>query len=372
MKRLRRLSRWFRSFRPLTLCMSFIFLFSLPSAVMAHPLSTSFTEINVDEKHVDVSFALDELSVLEQLQIDANQDGRLDPMETEAQAANIAGMIEQFVTIQLDGMSQRGEWQSVEYRQSQDKWVVETTVRYALPAKSEQLTLQDRFYENSQESVAYTNFVSIAKEGQTTETILKGDDRSWSLPLQQAEAMNNSSWWSFFKLGMEHILTGYDHLLFLFALLLARQSLKEHIQVVTAFTIAHSITITLGVMGIVSLPGRFVESFIAFSICYVAAENIFRRKIQLRWSLTFLFGLIHGLGFAGILTEMNIPKSHLAVSMLSFNLGIEVIQIALILCVVPVLRWVQQKQLYPVAANIASSLIIAMGGLWLFERIFSS
>ena len=112
------------------------------------------------------------------------------------------------------------------------------------------------------------------------------------------ETKSVSSWTSFLKLGMLHILTGYDHLLFLLALLVWKQSFKQYAAIVTSFTIAHSITISLAVLGIVDLPSRFVEAVIAFSICYVAAENLFRKEIRHRWGLTFLFGLIHGLGFA--------------------------------------------------------------------------
>ena len=125
----------------------------------------------------------------------------------------------------------------------------------------------------------------------------------------EAHSDSTSGWFSFLKLGMNHILTGYDHLLFLLSLLIARQTFKQIATTITAFTIAHSITLTLTVLGMIDVPSSFVEPAIALSICYVALENIFRQKISYRWVITFVFGLIHGMGFADILKEMNIPKN---------------------------------------------------------------
>ena len=127
---------------------------------------------------------------------------------------------------------------------------------------------------------------------------------------------------SFFLLGIEHILTGYDHLLFLLALILRGGNLWSLFKIITAFTIAHSITLALAALNIVMLPERLVEATIALSIAYVAAENLFMRKaVSHRWAVSFLFGLVHGFGFSNVLRELGLPKEGLLWSLLNFNLG---------------------------------------------------
>ncbi|MBI2248151.1 MAG: HupE/UreJ family protein [Armatimonadetes bacterium] len=137
----------------------------------------------------------------------------------------------------------------------------------------------------------------------------------------------------FVLLGIRHILTGYDHVLFLLSLLMLGGGLRALFKIVTAFTVAHSITLSLAVLNIVALPARWVESIIAASIIYVAAENLWRRQSALRnrWLVTFAFGLVHGLGFASILQELNLPRAGVAVSLLSFNLGVEMGQLAIVI-----------------------------------------
>ncbi|MFJ5758979.1 HupE/UreJ family protein [Neobacillus sp. NPDC093182] len=244
----------------------------------------------------------------------------------------------------------------------------------------------------------YVNLISFEFAGTTGQAILQGKERTWTILLAEAQEeqpqdgqtaqpkenqeqqdqseanpqveKSNSSWFSFFKLGMLHILTGYDHLLFLLALLLRKQTFKQYAAIITSFTIAHSITISLAVLGVITLPSRFVESVIAFSIVYVALENIFRKEIRHRWGLTFLFGLIHGLGFANILKEMNIPRGDLAVAIVNFNIGIEVVQLALVLLVLPLLTYMFKLQSSKIIIRIGSIIVAALGAFWLIERLF--
>src|SRR5436309_1729579 len=129
----------------------------------------------------------------------------------------------------------------------------------------------------------------------------------------------------FLLLGVKHIWTGYDHLMFLFALLLVCDNFKSAIQIVTFFTVAHSITLALATLNLVWVSSRVVEPSIAASIVYVGLENIIRSEgPKGRWLITFLFGLIHGLGFASVLREMGVSSSTgVAVPLVSFNLGVE-------------------------------------------------
>ncbi len=170
---------------------------------------------------------------------------------------------------------------------------------------------------------------------------------------------------------MNHILSGYDHLLFLLSLLIARQSFKQFVKVITAFTIAHSLTLTLTVLGLIHVPTSIVEPAIAISICYVALENIFRKSVSYRWVLTFLFGLIHGMGFADILTEMNIPKGALAIDLASFNIGIEIIQLAIVIILSPLLILLHRSKISRKVIVSISTIAFLLGGIWLIERLLA-
>jgi hypothetical protein len=144
--------------------------------------------------------------------------------------------------------------------------------------------------------------------------------------------------WRFGRLGVEHIFTGYDHLAFLMGLLVAAGTVGTLVKVVTSFTVAHSITLALATFGAVSLPSRLTESLIAVSIGYIAAENLLDFRVMPRHYVTFFFGLIHGFGFSTVLREMELPRSDLALSLFSFNAGVEVGQIAIVLLAFPLIR----------------------------------
>jgi hydrogenase/urease accessory protein HupE len=175
----------------------------------------------------------------------------------------------------------------------------------------------------------------------------------------------------FIVLGIEHILTGYDHMAFLLALIVIGLSIKEVLKIITAFTIAHSITLLLAAMQVVSLNSRIVESVIAFSICFVALENLLKKKVNYRWLVTFGFGLIHGFGFASVLQELIVGKSNLLVSVVSFNLGVEVGQLMIFLVLLPVLYLLKNKIEFRKVTVGVSLAIFMLGFTWLIERGFN-
>jgi hydrogenase/urease accessory protein HupE len=177
--------------------------------------------------------------------------------------------------------------------------------------------------------------------------------------------------------GMHHILIGYDHIAFLLALLLGARKLKEMVAVVTSFTVAHSITLLLAAMDVVRLPSRITESLIALSIVYVAVENFFIKDAKHRWVLTFAFGLVHGLGFSSVLRERLQDIDSIAVPVVSFNLGVELGQISILLVVFPLLAWIRKGSDETTSARrqqllvrIGSTPILVLGLAWLVDRIF--
>ncbi|WP_157260037.1 HupE/UreJ family protein [Chamaesiphon minutus] len=174
---------------------------------------------------------------------------------------------------------------------------------------------------------------------------------------------------SFIGLGIEHILTGYDHILFLISILMLGGGLRYLIKVVTAFSISHSITLTLAVLNIVSVPSRWVEIFIALSIAYIAAENLWRKEPNLaRWQLAFGFGLIHGLGFSSALQELELPRNNLAVSLLSFSAGIEIGQISIVLLTYVCLSYLRKLPWDLAIRRLISVGVVVMSGIWFWER----
>jgi hydrogenase/urease accessory protein HupE len=176
---------------------------------------------------------------------------------------------------------------------------------------------------------------------------------------------------SFLRMGIEHILTGYDHLVFLFGLLLVGGRTRSLIGVVTAFTLAHSITLALAALQIWSPPSRVVEEGIALSIVYVGLENLFVKNAEGRWRITLPFGLIHGFGFASALREVAVARTQIPIALVSFNLGVEIGQLLVMALVVPPLMWLRKKKLIDRRTTIVLSVCVAgAGATWLIARVF--
>jgi HupE / UreJ protein len=173
----------------------------------------------------------------------------------------------------------------------------------------------------------------------------------------------------FVRMGVWHIFTGYDHLVFLLGVLLIGGSFKAMLKVVTSFTIAHSITLALAAFSIVNLPGRLVESGIALSIMYIAVENLFFKKFDRRWMITFFFGLVHGFGFAGALKEVNLSRQLLATALFSFNLGVEAGQLCIAAALLPAIVYLSRLPISALVVRVCSVMIFALGTFWFWMRV---
>jgi len=208
---------------------------------------------------------------------------------------------------------------------------------------------------------------------------------------EQAMQLQAPSAWKTLKQyvveGIWHIWLGYDHILFLLSLLLPavlvrmqnhwepapslRRSLIEVLKVVTAFTLAHSITLSLAVLGFVSLPSRFVESTIAASIIVAALNNIRGSIEKKRWVMAFAFGLIHGFGFASALADLGLPQGALALALVGFNLGVEIGQMAIVAVFVPIAFALRGTGFYRrVLLPVGSILIAIIAAYWFAQRAF--
>jgi hydrogenase/urease accessory protein HupE len=180
--------------------------------------------------------------------------------------------------------------------------------------------------------------------------------------------------------GIEHIFLGYDHITFLVAVVLWARRLVPVIKIVTAFTIAHSMTLSLATLNVVAIPSTIVEPAIAASIVYVAMENFVTCNIDGRWRVTFAFGLVHGFGFAGALREIGLPTNAVVTALAAFNIGVEIGQVAIVSMVVPALigldRLMAVDRTKPVrAASLVyalSALITVLGSYWFVTRMFDA
>ena len=199
---------------------------------------------------------------------------------------------------------------------------------------------------------------------------------------------NHTPWQQFLDYlatGVTHIWKGYDHILFLLSLLLPAVVVRgkkrwvpsegfgvafiDVLKIVTAFTVAHSITLSLATLQVVSLPARISESAIAMSVVLAALNNLFPIIRGRRWVVAFCFGLIHGFGFASVLTDLGLPSGVLALALVGFNLGVEVGQIAIVAIFLPVAYLLRRTWLYRSLVLVGgSSAIVAVAALWFVER----
>ena len=221
----------------------------------------------------------------------------------------------------------------------------------------------------------HQTFLNVYEDAElTTQAILGGADTEYEYFLGTRQGV-----WAvlqrFVPSGVHHILIGPDHLLFLIGLLLLGGSVRQLLLVVTAFTIAHSITLSLAVLNVVTPPARLVEPIIALSIVYVGLDNLLARGGRdMRIWIALVFGLIHGFGFASVLREMGLPSGALGWSLFSFNFGVELGQLAVVLVVAAILWRIRSYsavagQRIAVAGSIA---VIAAGAFWFVERVFLS
>lgn len=234
---------------------------------------------------------------------------------------------------------------------------------------------------------SHRQFVIISDENGSviTKKLLKAEDFTLEVPVGEAgsagkiptSAGNLATAWEFVKLGIVHIWQGYDHLLFLFALLLVCRTFRSIVAIISCFTVAHSLTLGLATLNLIDLPSRIVEAAIAASIVFVGGENLFRRDHEPRgrWVLTFAFGLIHGFGFASVLRDLGVAPEFgdIALPLFTFNLGVEIGQIAIASVVLPVIWQLRKRQEFVKnGVPVLSGLVACAGLYWLIERTLLS
>jgi HupE / UreJ protein len=251
----------------------------------------------------------------------------------------------------------------------------------ACPAAPEVLTIKYALLFDRDPQ--HRGLLRLEEDGRTHTAIFSPEHDTWRLE-GHAVALGRQ-FLEYFNTGIWHIWTGFDHILFLCSLLFPavlerrpgkwravanfRPAFFEVLSIVTAFTIAHSITLSLAVLGFITLPSRLIESAIAASVIIAAVNNLYPLIERRLWIVAFLFGLVHGLGFANVLTDLALPKSALAVSLVSFNLGVEAGQLGIVAAFLPLAYLMRHTWMYPrLVLGVGSLGIAAIASVWLIER----
>ena len=193
------------------------------------------------------------------------------------------------------------------------------------------------------------------------------------VPASEAKSETAHPFRQFLILGIEHIVTGYDHLAFLFGLLLVGGAFSSALKIISSFTLAHSLTLALATFNLIRLSPAIVEPLIAASIIYVGVENILRSTMDKRWLLTFGFGLIHGCGFASALKEAGVGADggSVALPLFSFNLGVEFGQVAIAALVLPLIWQLRSRPVFIARwAPTCSAVVVLLGGFWFVQRVW--
>jgi hydrogenase/urease accessory protein HupE len=350
----------------------YIFLsFAFAAAVRAHEpgLSSALLSWKTDHVELALTFAVADMDNLFALDNDA--DGKISPLEFGYSKARLASAVSNIVELQIDGQKLASAEQSV---RMDDQNNVEFLIRY--PGAGTNLTYRCAILHQLPRAHRQIATFKDIQGNVIAERLLKQDSDTLSFP--EAESLASAgapkqTVTGFLTLGIEHILTGYDHLLFLFALLLVTRQFLSALKIITCFTVAHSITLAVASFNLMNVSPRIVEPLIAVTIIYVAVENILlRREPKARWLLTFAFGLIHGFGFAGVLRELGVGRdgSGIAVPLFSFNLGVELGQIVVAAIVLPFIWRFSKNPTFLSRWVPALSVIIALaGGFWLVQRV---
>jgi hydrogenase/urease accessory protein HupE len=331
------------------------------ASATGHPANVAHARISIADAEVRIALSLNlfELDLL--LALDRDLNGRVDAHELEARRGEIGDYLRRVVGVSAAGRDVVGRLVALEPGRSSDgRAVVDATLLFRSERPLDDVTV--RCAPLTELGADHATLARIETKGQIREFVFRRGAIYREAPGALGTALQ------FLKLGMAHIVVGYDHIAFLLALLLSGASIAAVVKIVTAFTAAHSLTLAVAVLDIVTLDPRLVEAGIALSIVYVAAENLVTARRAGRWLVSFLFGLVHGFGFAEALKELALPPAALTTSLVAFNFGVEIAQVAIVAAAVPLLAALTRTRLHVPVTRLASMTLVAIGLVWLYQR----
>ncbi|MGE3293793.1 MAG: HupE/UreJ family protein [Geminicoccaceae bacterium] len=359
-------------------------LLGLAGPALAHKASDGFLELTLAGAEIDGRIDLALRDVEQAIGLDADGDGAITWAELEARQADIAAYVAARLDLAADGAPCPVRPGALLVDHHSDGAYAVLRLAAACPAPPHRLAIGYHLLFDL--DPLHRGLVQVS-DGTGVHTAVLAPDAP-ELRLSVGGTPNLlSQILSYGRQGVWHIWIGFDHILFLLSLLLPavlrrrdgrwravgtfREAAVEVLKVVTAFTLAHSVTLTLATLGVVALPSRLIESLIAASVVLAALNNVFPLVQRRLWVVAFAFGLVHGLGFATVLAELGLPRHALIVSLVAFNLGVELGQLAIVALLLPFIFFLRETSLYPrLLLRAGSSAIAALGGLWLVERAF--
>jgi hydrogenase/urease accessory protein HupE len=328
------------------------FCVSAPITVFAHDPGLSSLDVSVDADRIIVTLSLSAADVKPVADIFSGNPEALALAQIE---------------ILMDGVRLAGV---VDGRAQVDDRGTRVRISFAR-GPGQRLTVRSRV--SGRLALGHRELLTIRSEDGRlhTERMLDAQSEPVTISLDAVRQRTGSSA-QFFSLGVRHILGGYDHLLFLAALLLGVGRAAAIAKTVTAFTVAHSVTLALAVLGIVRAPAAVVEPLIALSIVFVGLENLLRDQVDSRWKTTFAFGLVHGFGFATALQELGIGSGSIGVvtPLASFNAGVETGQLAIAMLLWPLIKGLNARPVLRLRVSpVLSALVVVAGAYWLAQRM---
>jgi hydrogenase/urease accessory protein HupE len=352
--------------RRLALCVALAAMLSAPRAAAAHPAPWSYVDFFVNGAVLDAQLTIHVFDIAHELGI-REPLSLLEPDTLARHSDAAVALLEKRLAVALNGDAAVGVWERPAPSEQGDS--VRVRVRYEAGRPIERLAVHGRLFPYD---TLHQTFVNIYENGVLATQAVLDTGHPDSL---YATGVDPGAWSvirMFVPLGIHHILIGPDHLLFLIGLLLPGGAWRRLLVVVTAFTLAHSVTLSLAVLGWVQPSPRIIEPAIALSIVYVGIDNLLvRGGRDARAWIAFTFGLIHGFGFANVLKEMALPPAALLWSLASFNVGVEIGQVVVVGLVAAMLDTLRRRS-ERVGRQVGlwgSVVVIIAGAMWFVQRI---
>jgi hydrogenase/urease accessory protein HupE len=333
----------------------------------AHPVPFSYLDVQLQPAGVDVALVAHIYDLAHDLNV-SPQEQLLDPTRVEQRERAMQQMLAPRLRVSADGPVLTPEWGATEILRERQS--IRFHLHYATTAPPGTVAVDAAMFPYDP---VHQTFVNVY-EGETLTSQMILDARHPHLDYFAGSRQGVAAVVKkFVPAGVHHILIGPDHLLFLVGLLLLGGTIRQLLVVVTSFTVAHSITLSLAALNIVTPPARIIEPAIALSIVYVGADNILAKGGRdVRGWIAFTFGFIHGFGFANVLREMDLPRRALGWSLFSFNIGVEIGQLIVVVLVATAFTMLRAKSEWSRRhlAFAGSIVVIAAGAFWFVQRVF--
>jgi HupE / UreJ protein len=354
---------------------------ALPAA--AHKPSDSYLALRVEDSSVRVQWDIALRDLEYAIGIDADEDAAITWEELHARHDAISAYALARLSISAGGRPCPAS--RVEHQVDRHSDGTYAVLRFTAACPEKDATLEAKYALFFDLDPLHRGLARLESRGETRGLVFSPEQPRQRLAVAERSALGQ--FLDFAREGVWHIWIGFDHVLFLLSLLLPavlerqggrwvplpgfRQALWKTFVIVTAFTLAHSLTLTLAALEVVTLPSRWVESAIAASVVAAALNNVYPVLERRLWTIAFLFGLIHGFGFASVLKDLGLPRDSLLLALVSFNLGVEAGQLAIVTLLMPIAFALRQSWFYQrLTLSAGSLLIVLLAGVWLAERAF--